>query len=112
MAKQQVSPPAVPFDGIRARVAAEPRFRRALLTKAVAVLLAGELDVARNLFRHYINGTVGFESLARTTGIPNKSLVRMFGPNGNPTLRNFSTILVALQRHENVRIQATLARAS
>ena len=34
--------------------------------------------------RDYIKATVGFEKLGEATGTQPKSLIRMFGPRGNP----------------------------
>jgi hypothetical protein len=45
----------------------------------------------------YINASIGFTALARATGTPAKSLMRMFGPHGNPTAANLSGVISALQ---------------
>jgi hypothetical protein len=36
----------------------------------------------------YINATVGFRQLEEATSMPAHSLMRMFGPNGNPFAKN------------------------
>ncbi len=43
--------------------------------------------------RDYIKATVGFEKLAVATGTPAKSLIRMFGPRGNPLARNLFCVI-------------------
>jgi DNA-binding phage protein len=71
-------------ETVRARVERDPAFRAVLLTEAVEQMLAGDVDTGKAVLRDYINATVGFEGLARATGTPSKSLMRMFGPKGNP----------------------------
>ena len=68
-------------------------------------MLDGELRVARNLVRDVIKGSIGYAELSRRTGTPEKSLVRMFGRNGNPTAANLSRIFEQLQRYEGVTLQ-------
>jgi DNA-binding phage protein len=74
------------------------------LERAVTMLLAGELGTTRSLIREAINGSVGYAALSRRTGTPEKSLVRMFGPNGNPRAENLATVLAALQRLGRFRL--------
>jgi hypothetical protein len=37
--------------------------------------------------------------------MPPKSLMRMFGPRGNPTASNLFSVLAHLQRRDQVRLQ-------
>lgn len=62
------------------------------------MLLAGELATARSLIREAITGSVGYAVLSERTGVPQKSLVRMFGPHGNPRAENLAAVLRELQR--------------
>jgi DNA-binding phage protein len=95
-----------PFsDIVQDRVRREPAFGTALLEEAAQSMLNGELSVARNLIRDVIKGSMGYAELSRRTGTPEKSLVRMFGPSGNPTAANLSRIFAHLQRHEGVTLQ-------
>jgi hypothetical protein len=48
-------------------------------------------------------GEVGFEKLAEATGTQPKSLIRVFGPSGNPQARRFPGGLVGSQMHELFR---------
>lgn len=102
-----------PFDEIvQDRVRREPVFASALLEEAAQCMLNGELAVARNLVRDVIKGSIGYAELSRRTGTPEKSLVRMLGPNGNPTAANLSRIFVHLQRHEGISLQVRSVPAS
>ena len=90
---------------VQGRVRRDPGFAAALLEEATRSFLAGETAVARAHVRDVIKGTVGYAELARRTGTPETSLVRMFGPNGNPTAENLSTVFMHLQRAGGVQLQ-------
>ena len=97
-------------ETVMARAQCDPEFREGLLNEAIEVLLGGEVEVGKALLRHYINAAVGFEELGRLTGKSPKSLMRMFGPNGNPQARNLFEVISQLQRHEGVRLEVTAVR--
>ena len=52
--------------------------------------------------RDCINATVGFGALSAETHIPEKSLMRMVGPRGNPTASNLFAMVAALQHQTHV----------
>lgn len=89
-------------ETVKARVERDAAFRDALLAEGVDALLAGDLDVGKAIIRDYINATVGFERLAEDTGTPSKSLMRMFGPTGNPSARNLLSVISSLQQASGV----------
>jgi DNA-binding phage protein len=91
-------------ETVKARAERDVAFREALLTEAVELLIAGDLEVGKALLRDYINATVGFEKLAKATGTPSKSLMRMLGPKGNPRASNLLTVLGKLQRVSGVHL--------
>ena len=68
-------------------------------------LLQGDLDGGRAALRTYINATLGFEKLGLALGRPPKSLMRMFGPNGNPTAENLLGVIGALQAETGVHLE-------
>lgn len=92
-------------DTVRARAERDPAFRAALLTEGVEALLGGDLDTGKAVLRDYINATVGFERLADATGTPSKSLMRMFGPRGNPSARNLLAVIGHLQTTSGVGLR-------
>jgi DNA-binding phage protein len=59
--------------------------------------------LAKTILRDYINATVGFSGLVEATHIPPKSLMRMFGPDGNPRADNLFEIVRFLQHRAGVR---------
>jgi hypothetical protein len=92
-------------ETVQARARHDPAFREALLREGVEALLAGDLDTGKAVLRDYINATIGFESLGAATGTPPKSLIRMFGPRGNPQATNLLAVLGHLQRREGVTLE-------
>jgi len=93
-------------ETIQARVRSDATFREALLAEGIDALLDGDVESGKAVLRDFINATIGFERLALATGAPAKSLMRMFGPSGNPSARNLFAVLDALQKHEGVRLRA------
>jgi len=91
-------------ETVKARAQRDAEFREALLTEAVEQLLAGELETGKAVLRDYINAPVGFEKLARMTGTPPKSLMRMLGPKGNPRASNLLMVISKLQRASGVHL--------
>lgn len=96
-------------ETVRARAAREPAFRVALFTEGVQALLSGDLDNAKAALRAYINATIGFEDLAEATGTPAKSLMRMFGANGNPQAKHLLAVVAVLQERTGVRLTVRAA---
>ena len=97
-------------DIVKQRVERDPKFREALFTEAVEQLLAGDVKVGKAVLRDYINATVGFERLARETGTPAKSLMRMFGPKGNPRADNLFAVISRLQKASGIRLGVAALR--
>jgi DNA-binding phage protein len=91
-------------ETVKARATRDAAFREALLTEAVQQMLAGDMETGKAVLRDYINATVGFEKLAKATGTPPKSLMRMFSPQGNPRADNLFSVIHRLQRSTGVRL--------
>jgi len=92
-------------DTVRARAERDAAFRETLFQEAVQALLRGDSDDGRAALRAYINATIGFERLGEVLGRPPKSLMRMFGPNGNPTAQNLLGVIRALQDETCVHLE-------
>jgi hypothetical protein len=97
-------------ETILARVEADPAFRDALLREGVDAMLGGDVDAGKAILRDYIKATVGFEKLGAETGSSPKSLIRMFGPTGNPHARNLFCVLNHLQHKARIRLRVTTRR--
>jgi DNA-binding phage protein len=82
----------------------DKKFAQALLREGVDALLADDVESGKTLLRDYIKATVGFEKLGAATGAPPKSLIRMFGPRGNPQAKNLFSVIGYLQKRAGVRL--------
>ena len=72
-------------------------------------MLAGDLETG--LLRNYINATVGFADLALRTHTPKNSLMRMFGPYGNPSSKNLFKVIAELAKVEGLDLSVKTRRA-
>jgi DNA-binding phage protein len=89
---------------VQRHVATDPAFAEALLREGVDTMLAGDIDTGKAILRDYIKATIGFEKLGEATGTQPKSLIRMFGPRGNPQARNLFSVLGYLQKRAGVEL--------
>ena len=97
-------------ETIQARIGRDPAFREALLKEGVECLLSGDVETGKAVLRDYINATIGFAALGGLTGKSSKSLMRMFGPNGNPQARNLFEIIRCLQEREGLHLKVQAVR--
>jgi hypothetical protein len=91
-------------DLVEDHVKGHTKFAEALLREGIDAMLSGDLDTGKAIMRDYIKATVGFEQLGAATGAPPKSLIRMFGPRGNPQARNLFSVIGYLQKRAGVRL--------
>ena len=89
---------------VEGQVKRDKAFAEALLREGVDAMLSGDVDTGKTILRDYIKATVGFEELGAATGAPPKSLIRMFGPRGNPQARNLFSVIGYLQKRAGVRL--------
>lgn len=94
-------------DLVEHHVKGDPKFAEALLREGIDAMLSGDLDTGKTIMRDYIKATVGFEKLGEVTDTPPKSLIRMFGPRGNPQARNLFSVIGYLQKRAGVRLHVT-----
>ncbi|MEJ0049495.1 MAG: transcriptional regulator [Rhodospirillales bacterium] len=89
---------------VQKRVVREPAFGKALLREGIDTMLSGDVEAGKAILRDYIKATVGFEKLGEATGTQAKSLIRMFGPRGNPQARNLFSVIGCLQQHAGIEL--------
>ncbi|MDR3474079.1 MAG: transcriptional regulator [Devosia sp.] len=89
---------------VQKRAAADPDFAENLLREGIDIMLGGDVDAGRAVLRDYIKATVGFEKLGEATDTPAKSLIRMFGPRGNPQAKNLFGIIGYLQKQAGIEL--------
>ena len=94
-------------DLVERHVKGDPKFAEALLREGIDAMLSGDLDTGKTIMRDYIKATVGFEKLGEVTDTPPKSLIRMFGPRGNPQAKNLFSVIGYLQKRAGVRLHVT-----
>ncbi len=92
---------------VQGRVAKDPAFASALLREGIDTMLTGDVDTGKAILRDYIKATVGFEKLGEATDTPAKSLIRMFGPRGNPQARNLFGVIGYLQQQAGIEFHVT-----
>ena len=92
-------------ETIQKRVQTDPVFRKELLKEGVQCLVSGDMETGKTILRDYINATVGFEELGDLTDKSPKSLMRMFGPKGNPQAKNLFKIIEWLQKREGICLE-------
>ena len=90
---------------VRENLKNNSKFRKALLLETMNCFLQGDIEKGNSLFRNYIVEDIGYKALGKKTGIHEKSLNRMFGPNGNPTLSNAVKVLTTISEYENVKLK-------
>jgi DNA-binding phage protein len=96
---------------VQRRVASDAAFGEALLREGIDTMLTGNIDTGKAILRDYIKATIGFEKLGEATGTQPKSLIRMFGPRGNPQARNLFSVLGYLQRQAGLQLHVTTGPA-
>jgi len=89
-------------ETVKNRIERDPTFREELLKEGIECLLVGDMDTGKAILRDYINATIGFDALGTVTAKSPKSLMRMFGPKGNPQARNIFEIIAHLQKKEGI----------
>ena len=92
-------------ETIQVRAQRDPAFRKALLQEGIECLLAGDVNTGKAVLRDYINATIGFEELAEVFDKSSKSLMRMFGPKGNPQASNLFAVIGYLQEREGIHLE-------
>ncbi|HJP22868.1 MAG: transcriptional regulator [Alphaproteobacteria bacterium] len=97
-------------ETIQARTDRDPAFREELLKEGIECLLSGDVDTGKAILRDYINATIGFDELAALTAKSPKSLMRMFGPSGNPQARNLFDVIGHLQKREGLHFEVRAVR--
>src|SRR5437588_13056117 len=89
---------------VQQHVKNDRKFSEALLREGIDAMLSGDVDTGKIILRDYIKATVGFEKLGEATDTPPKSLIRMFGPRGNPQARNLFSVIGYLQKRAGLRL--------
>jgi hypothetical protein len=82
----------------------DPEFRIGLITEALNEILEGDIETGKTLLRNYLNVTESIQQIARRINKSDKSIRRMVGPSGNPTLKNFIELVNACKEFEHIKV--------
>ena len=91
-------------ETVMLRVKQDPNFRQEMIVEATNAFLDGDIDIGKRLLRDYLNATDALPSIAKELKQNEKSIRRMVGPRGNPTLKNFANLLNACKRREIIEL--------
>ena len=69
-----------------------------------------DVDTDKAVLRDYINATIGFDALGTAPERLPKSLMRIYGPKGNPQACNLFEIIAHLQEHEGIHLKVHAVR--
>lgn len=83
-------------------------FGSVVLLEAVRALLDNDVALTKGLLRRFVDTNCGFAQLAEIAEGHPKSLIRMLGPNGNPSARRLLAILTLLADLHGVRFNVEL----
>ena len=89
---------------VQQHVKNDRKFSEALLREGINAMLGGDVDTGKIILRDYIKATVGFEKLGEAVDTPPKSLIRMFGPRGNPQAKNLFSVIGYLQKRAGMKL--------
>ena len=92
---------------VQSQAKADKTFAEALLREGVDAMLSGDMETGKTILRDYIKATVGFEKLGQAIDTPPKSLIRMFGPQGNPQAKNLVNVIGYLQKQAGLQLHVT-----
>jgi DNA-binding phage protein len=92
-------------ETVMSRVRKDPAFRSELLIEATNAFLGGDIETGKSLLRDYLDATDSLPAIATELNLNEKSVRRMLGPKGNPTLKNFLSLLTACSRIEHLKLQ-------
>jgi len=92
-------------ETVMIRAKQDPVFRQSLIVEATNAFLDGDVDTGKQLLRDYLNATGALAAIARELRQDEKSIRRMVGPRGNPTLTNFINLLSSCKRRESIALR-------
>jgi DNA-binding phage protein len=92
-------------ETVTARAESDPACRGELIVVATNAFLMDDMETGKALLRDYLNATGSIADIARELQVNEKSLRRMLGPKGNPTLKNFLSLLKICSATERLTLQ-------
>ncbi len=97
---------------VKSHLEKDAKYRRELLREAVECMVSGDIETGKAVLRNYINGTIGFPKPGEAMHRSPKSLMCMFGPQGNPQAGNLFEIVAYLQQAEGLRFEVRAIKSA
>jgi hypothetical protein len=94
-------------DLVHRQAKTDKKFAEELLREGIDAMLSGDMETRKTILRDTIKATMGFEKLGEATGAPPESLIRMFGPRGNPQARILFSVIGYLQQRAGLQLHVT-----
>lgn len=95
-------------ETVAQRIKKDPQFTAALYAQAIEALVEGDKDTTLSILRDLVHAHISFPRLAEQTGMDEKSLHRMLGPNGNPTMENLVHLIHVIEQNLNLGVDVTV----
>jgi hypothetical protein len=92
-------------ETVQLRANQDPEYRKQLIIEATNCFLSGDIATGKTLLRDYLNATEALPDIAIELSKDEKSIRRMIGPKGNPTLENFINLLGACRNREGIDLK-------
>jgi len=89
---------------VQTRAKNDKKFAEALLREGIDAMLSGDVETGKTILRDYIRLPSDLKRLGEATGTQPKSLIRMFGPRGNPQAKNLFSVLGYLQKRAGLEL--------
>ncbi|PKP83043.1 MAG: transcriptional regulator [Alphaproteobacteria bacterium HGW-Alphaproteobacteria-18] len=105
-------PPSRPHSEALAEFMSDIDNAIGMFSHALEQFADGNDDEGKIALRVLVKGRIGFERLAKETGIPARSLNRMLSSDGNPSLSNLSLIIRHLHTELGIEPNWTLTAAA
>ena len=89
------------------RLRADREFTAALFSEAISAFVEGDRETTLSILRDLVHAHISFKTLSEQTGFDEKGLHRMLSRRGNPTTRNLSTLLHAIEQALDLHVDVT-----
>ena len=86
-------------EGVLKDIRENPDVAREYYREAMTAMVNGENEVASTMFRDLVKAGIGFQRLAKETGISAPNLHRALSVRGNPTMRTFGKIAASISAY-------------
>ena len=87
------------------RLKNDREFTAAVFAEAISAFVEGDKETTLSILKDLVHAHISFKVLSEQTGFDEKGLLRMLSSRGNPTTQNLSTLLHAIEKDPNLRLE-------